>query len=66
MLPDAWVEKLFQKFEDFYGSKWAAQYGAFPRERVKRTWAETLAGFAEIPDALGYALEAQKNSTFPP
>lgn len=65
-LPEPWIERLFQKFEDFYGAKWAAQYGAFPRERVKRTWAEALAGFAEIPDALGHALEAQKNSPFPP
>lgn len=65
-MPEPWIEKLFQKFEDYYGAKWAAQYGAFPRERVKRTWAEALAGFTSIPDALGQALEAQKNSPFPP
>lgn len=65
-LPDSWVEKLFQKFEDFYGSKWAAQYGAFPRERVKATWAEELAGFAAIPDALASALEVQKTDEWPP
>lgn len=65
-LPDSWIEKLFQKFEDFYGSKWADQFGAFPRERVKATWAEELAGFAAIPDAIKAALDAQKASMFPP
>ena len=65
-LPDAWIEKLFQKFEDFYGAKWAAQYGDFPRDRVKRTWGEELYGFAEIPGAIVKALDAQKSSQFPP
>lgn len=65
-MPDAWIEKLFQKFEDFYGSKWAAQYGDFPRERVKRTWAEELGGFADIPGAIAKAIEAQKSSPFAP
>lgn len=65
-MPDSWVERLFQKFEDFYGAKWAAQYGNFPRERVKRTWGEELAGFADMPAALRRAVEAQKESQFPP
>lgn len=64
MLPDDWIEKCFRRFEDFYGSKWAAQYGSFPRERVKRTWGEELAGFADKPEAIGRAL---KNlGPFPP
>ena len=66
VLPDSWIEKLFQKFEDFYGAKWAAQYGNFPRERVKRTWAEELSGFSDTPSAIGKALDAQKSSAFPP
>lgn len=65
-LDERWIEKLFQKFEDFYGAKWAAQYGAFPRERVKRTWAEELAGFADKGDAIAQAFNAQKSSPFPP
>lgn len=60
------IERLFQKFEDFYGAKWAAQYGDFPRERVKATWAEELAGFADKPEAIGKAIDAQKQSPFPP
>lgn len=65
-LPELWIEKLFQKFEDFYGAKWAAQYGDFPRDRVKRTWAEELSGFADMPGAIAGAIAAQKSSTFPP
>lgn len=60
------MEKLFQKFEDWYGAKWAAQYGAFPRERVKATWAEELAGFAKMPTALADALQSQKASPYAP
>lgn len=66
MLHDSWVEKLFQKFEDFYGAKWAAQYGDFPRQRVKQTWAEELAGFSDMGGAIAQALNAQKESPFPP
>lgn len=66
MLHDSWIEKLFQKFEDWYGSKWAAQYGDFPRDRVKATWAEELGGFAGQGDVFVQALAAQKASPFPP
>lgn len=66
VLPDAWIEKLFQKFEDFYGAKWSAQYGDFPRDRVKRTWAEELSGFADMPGAIAGAISAQKSNPFPP
>lgn len=65
-LPDDWIEKLFRKFEDWYGAKWAAQYGAFPRERVKRSWAEELGGFDGAGVVIGKALEAQKGNPFPP
>jgi len=64
VLPDTWIERLFQKFEDFYGAKWAAQYGDFPRDRVKRTWAEELGGFSG--EAIAKALDAQKSGKFPP
>ena len=66
VLPDRGIEWLFQKFEDFYGAKWAAQYGAFPRERVKRTWAIELGGFSDRSDIIKAALDAQKGSPFPP
>ncbi len=65
-LPDAWIEKLFQKFEDFYGSRWAALYGDFPRARVMATWAEELAGFAAMPECIGRAVKVQLASVHPP
>lgn len=65
-LRDEWIERLFQRFEDYYGAKWAAQYGDFPRDRVKRTWAEELGGFADKPEAIASALESQKTNPFPP
>lgn len=65
-MPDSWIEKIFQRLEDFYGSKWAAQYGDFPRDRVKNTWAEELAGFADQPDRIAYALKAMTQEPFPP
>ena len=65
-LPDAWIERLFQKFEDMYGAKWSAQYGDFPRDRVKETWAEGLAGFSDKGEAIGKALNAQSSSPYAP
>jgi hypothetical protein len=65
-LPDAWIERLFQKFEDFYGAKWSAQYGDFPRDRVKETWAEGLAGFSDKGEAIAKALNTQSSSPYAP
>lgn len=63
-LPDTWIEKIFQKMEDRYGALWSDRYGSFPRERVKRAWAEDLAGFTG--DELKRGLEACKSKPFPP
>lgn len=60
------IERLFQKFEDFYGTKWAAQYGDFPRERVKSTWAEELAGFIDKPEVIARAVSSQRENKSPP
>ena len=49
-LPDAWIERLFQRMEDRYGDLWANRYGAFPRDRVKRSWGEDLADLS--PDEI--------------
>lgn len=63
-LPDTWVERLFQRMEDRYGDLWANRYGAFPRERVKRTWAEDLADLTRGELARG--VEACRSVTFAP
>ena len=63
-LPDAWMEKLFQKMEDRFGDLWANRYGAFPRSRVKNTWAEDLADLSGEEIARG--ANACKSTKFPP
>lgn len=63
-LPDSWVERLFQRMEDRYGAMWADRYGQFPRQRVKDSWAEDLAGISG--DELRRGLDACKQSKFPP
>lgn len=63
-MPDSWIEKLFQRMEDRYGDLWATRYGSFPRERVKRTWAEDLGDLSGEEIARGVA--ACRSAKFPP
>ena len=63
-LPDAFVERIFQRMEDRYGALWADRYGAFPRDRVMRTWAEDLADLSR--DELVRGMTACKDRKFPP
>lgn len=63
-LPDAWIEKLFNLMEDRYGSLWADRYGAFPRDRVKRTWGSDLADMSR--DELARGAEACRDRRYPP
>jgi hypothetical protein len=59
-----WVEKIFQRMEDRYGALWADRYGAFPRARVMRTWAEDLADMSR--DELTRGVAACRDRKFPP
>lgn len=63
-MPDAWIERLFQRMEDRYGDLWSSRYGAFPRERVKRSWAEDLADLS--PDEVVRGVDACRCAKFPP
>ena len=63
-LPDRWVERIFQRMEDRFGDLWATRYGAFPRERVKQTWAEDLADLS--PDEIARGMDRSKSAKFPP
>lgn len=63
-LPDTWMERLFQKMEDRFGDLWANRYGAFPRARVKQTWAEDLGDLSGEEVARG--VSGCKSSKFPP
>ncbi|AEV24608.1 hypothetical protein Dsui_0188 [Azospira oryzae PS] len=50
--------------EDRYGDLWAARYGAFPRSRVMRTWAQDLADMT--PDEVTRGVNACRDRKFPP
>lgn len=63
-LADTWVERLFQLMENRYGNLWADRYGAFPRERVKRSWAEDLVDLTR--DELAKGAAACREMKFPP
>lgn len=63
-LPESWMDRLFERMEDRYGDLWASRYGAFPRTRVMRTWAEDLADLSR--DELARGVEACRSAKFPP
>lgn len=56
-LPDAWVEKIFQKLSVTYGAAFLRKYEGVPLDDVKADWAGVLAGFQQKPTAIRYALE---------
>lgn len=63
-MPDVWISRIFDRMEDRYGDLWASRYGAFPRARVMRSWAEDLSDMtpAEIIDGM----TACRDLKFPP
>ena len=65
-LPDAWIDRLFDRLEAGYGSKWLNMWGNTNLANVKSLWAEKLAGFADNPKALAYALDCLDEHPFPP
>lgn len=56
--------KLFERMEDRYGDQWASRYGAFPRSRVMKTWAEDLSDLT--PEEFILGCQASKSLKFPP
>ena len=63
-LPDDWAERIFQRMENFYLSKWVDSFGSIPRERVKQAWAEELAGYQAAEIKRG--LESCRTRQWPP
>jgi hypothetical protein len=66
VLPDAWINSLFDRLEAAYGSRWQNMWGNSSLQNVKTLWAEKLAGFADNPKAMAYALNALDEHPFPP
>lgn len=65
-LPEAWIDRIFDHMAGLYGSKFADLWGGVDSEKVKATWANKLAGFAENPKAIKSALDALDERPFPP
>ena len=65
-MPESWVAKIFAKFEARYGSLFLDRWRGCDMDNVIGVWAEELAGFAERPEAISYALRSLAISKFPP
>lgn len=57
VLPVEWVEKIFERCSLLYGRRFLLQWEDQEAEAVKLLWASELAGFANWPRAIGYALQ---------
>jgi hypothetical protein len=66
MLPDAWISRIFDRFEGRYGSLFLDRWRGCDMANVRATWAEELAGFADQPERIAYALRALADQQFPP
>ena len=63
-LPEEWIERIFQRMENFYLSLWKDRFGDIQRERVKQAWAEELAGYSATEIKRG--LDTCRTMKFPP
>lgn len=61
---DEAIDKLWERFENRYGSLWMDRWAGLPMARVKAEWADELRGFAT--DALRYGFESVKDGRYPP
>lgn len=65
-LPETWIGRIFGRMEDFYGARFLDAWRGTDLARVKATWAEKLAGFADQPERIGHAINALEHHPFPP
>lgn len=63
-LPNAWIERLFERMAGMYGSKFADMWAGQPPETVKRIWSDGLAGLTGEQIATG--LRACMTRQWPP
>lgn len=56
-LPTQWVDRIFDKLTLTYGQVFLRRWQDIDLNAVKSDWAHELAGFAQQPRAIAYALE---------
>ncbi len=65
-LPQAQVERLWQRMLALYGNTWASQYGTAPKGIAAETWSAVLADMAPEQLAEGLRGCATEGQAFPP
>lgn len=61
---DAAITRVWERFENRYGSLWMDRWAGLPMARVKAEWADELRGFTA--DAIRYGFESVKDNRYPP
>lgn len=56
-LPEAWVERIFEKLALVYGHQFLSRWDGMDLARVRADWGHELRGFAQNPNAIAYGLE---------
>lgn len=56
-LPTPWIDRIFDKLTLTYGQVFLRRWADIDLNAVKSDWAHELAGFAQQPRAIAYALE---------
>lgn len=56
-LPTPWVDRIFDKLTLIYGQAFLRRWQDIDLNAVKSDWAHELAGFAQHPRAIAFALE---------
>lgn len=66
MLPESWINKIFDYQIAMYGSRFADLWRGTDLEKVKAVWAEKLKGFESNPEAIKEALNSLDDKPWPP
>lgn len=61
---DAAISRLWERFENRYGSLWMDRWAGLPMARVKAEWSDELRGFTAA--AISYGFESIKGNRYPP
>lgn len=56
-LPESWIQRIFDRMDLTYGHQFLARWDGMQLDKVKELWGHDLAGFAQHPSALWWALE---------